>query len=136
MRENTERLIQEMLSFIVDKDEGNLNILKHAEKELGKLTLFVLTRDLLEWNNPIFIGINNFDEKRMDLLNDERKETYKDSMSILLNTTPELNNMFIIKDKYLLFSDTFDQEEINDLREFIQNNKLIKIQSKETRKLK
>lgn len=72
----------------------------------------------------------------MDLLNDERKETYKDSMSILLNTTPELNNMFIIKDKYLLFSDTFDQEEINDLREFIQNNKLIKIQSKDTRKLK
>lgn len=40
MKENTERLIQEMLSFIVDKDEGNLNILKHAEKELGKLTLF------------------------------------------------------------------------------------------------
>jgi len=136
MTESTQTLIQEMIDFFDKKDNVNLNILKHAEKKLGTLTLFVLTRDLLEWNNPLFIEANNFDKKKMSLLNDERKEIYKENMLILLNTTPALSDMFIIRNNYLVFSDTFDQEEINELREFIQNNKQIKIQSKETRKLR
>jgi len=132
MNDKIEILVKEMLQY-VDDSEKEIVLLKNAEKKLAKPILFMLIRDLLDWNNPFFIKIYNYNPKKMPHLSDERNIKYRDNMKSLFDQCPTFNDIFLINDDALVFKSEISVDEINEIRVFIEKNKLIKIQSKETR---
>ncbi|WP_282786488.1 hypothetical protein [Flavobacterium croceum] len=126
------KIINEMLHYI-DDSENKVVLLKEAEKKITRESLYPLIRDLLLWNNPFYIKLHKYDSKQMFLLNEGIKTEYKQNMELLLESCSDLKNIFVIKGDTLVFKNDITEEEINEIRTYIEKNKKIYIQSKETR---
>ena len=132
MNDLTKAIINEMLQYI-DYPEKEAVLLKKAEEKLTKLDLFVLIRDLLDWNHPLLIKIHNDNPKKMSLIHEGRNNKYKQNVILLLELCKELNALFIVKEDFLVFKSIISETEITEIREYIEKNKKMTIQSKETR---
>lgn len=132
MRNEIKNLLKEMLNYI-DNPSEKIFILKNAEEKISKEILFVLIRDILDWNNPFFIKIYDLDHTQMKLITDERNFKYKERIEQLLQLCPTLKELFVIKENNLIFNEKISSTEVIEIRNYIQMNKVIEITSKETR---
>ena len=132
MRNEIKNLLKEMLNYI-DNPSEKIFILKNAEEKISKEILFVLIRDILDWNNPFFIKIYDLDHTQMKLITDERNLKYKERIEQLLQLCPTLKELFVIKENNLIFNEKISSTEVIEIRNYIQMNKVIEITSKETR---
>jgi hypothetical protein len=132
MKSEIKNLLKAMLDYVDNPREKNI-LLKKAEEKISKEVLFVLIRDILDWNNPFFIKIYDLNPNQMKLITDERNFKYKEKIEYLLELCPILKELFHIKADTLLFNDKVNNTEINEIRNYIQTNKVINIESKETR---
>lgn len=133
MKNSTKETLNKMLSLIDDfKEEPNF-FGKKTYLKLSESQRFALIRDLLNWSNDLFLELFNLNAEKMQFEEKNNEHFYKDNISLLINDSAYLKEIYEIQTDGVTFNNSLSQKEISEIRKYVKDNKKINIQSKETR---
>ncbi|MDI9310645.1 MAG: hypothetical protein QM535_10545 [Limnohabitans sp.] len=120
MNTKAKKLIEDVLSFLsTRKFKGDKDCIKKAYDKLGRDIVFYRLSDIITLIDPIshlkdtdLEKYHIYDEEIMD---DERFAVVHKEFELLFHHLPELNEVFLLTDKYVKFNPNISKEDIQEM---------------------
>jgi len=129
MKAEIKNLLNEMIGYSNEPGrERGWNYLNEAIK-INNEGLYYLTNKLINWLDPFFLQLPDFDNDKIKLRGDQGidYDSLINEMSQFFKYCPELENIFTLKDEVIYFNSKLSLEEQKEIRQFVDENRQSKV---------
>ncbi|WP_066433775.1 hypothetical protein [Chryseobacterium sp. CCH4-E10] len=125
----TQKLLLEIMSYANTRKIENSDIyIKKAQEKLGGVNFYIRSQNLLSWIDPrdrfAFADLEKYVIYE-DFMDPEDFEEVYGEFENLFKYLPELNEIFVLKEKHIEFSPSLSKSDIQEIYHFVETNYFI-----------